>query len=38
MRFGAELVFSLCETFNTEVIIINPHSAPLTVTWTGLTP
>lgn len=23
MRFGAELVFSLCETFNTEVIIIN---------------
>lgn len=27
MRFGAELVFSLCEMFNTEVIIINRTTA-----------
>jgi len=23
LRFGSELIFSLCETFNTEVVIIN---------------
>ena len=29
LRFGAELVFGLCEVFNTEVVIINQGEQPL---------
>lgn len=29
LRFGAELIFSLCEAFNTEVVIINQGEPPL---------
>ena len=29
LRFGSELVFSLCETFNVEVVIINHGEQPL---------
>lgn len=29
LRFGSELIFSLCETFNTEVVIINQGEQPL---------
>ena len=29
LRFGSELVFSLCEVFNTEVVIINRGEQPL---------
>jgi predicted site-specific integrase-resolvase len=28
LRFGTELVFSLCEAYNTEVVIINPGEPP----------
>jgi predicted site-specific integrase-resolvase len=28
LRFGADLVFSLCEAFHTEVVIINQSEAP----------
>lgn len=31
LRFGAELIFSLCEAFNTEVVIINQGEPPLSV-------
>ena len=29
LRFGSELVFSLCEAYNTEVVIINQGEQPL---------
>ena len=29
LRFGSELIFSLCETYNTEVVIINQGEQPL---------
>ncbi len=29
LRFGSELVFSLCETFQTEVVLINQGEQPL---------
>lgn len=29
LRFGAELVFALCEAYHTEVVIINPGEQPL---------
>ena len=29
LRFGSELIFSLCETFNTEVVLINQGEQPL---------
>lgn len=29
VRFGSELIFSLCETFNTEVVLINQGEQPL---------
>jgi putative resolvase len=29
LRFGSELVFALCEVFNTEVVIINQGEAPV---------
>ena len=29
LRFGSELVFSLCEAYNTEVVILNPGEPPL---------
>ena len=29
LRFGSELIFSLCEAFNTEVVIINQNEQPL---------
>ena len=29
LRFGSELIFSLCEAFNTEVVIINQGEQPL---------
>jgi len=29
LRFGSELVFSLCETFQTEVVLINQGELPL---------
>jgi putative resolvase len=29
LRFGSELVFALCEAFNTEVVIINQGQQPL---------
>lgn len=29
LRFGSELIFSLCEAFNTEVVIINQGDRPL---------
>lgn len=28
LRFGSELIFSLCETFNTEVVLINQGEQP----------
>ena len=31
LRFGSELVFSLCEAYNTEVVIINQGEPPLRV-------
>jgi predicted site-specific integrase-resolvase len=29
LRFGSELIFTLCEAFNTEVVIINQGLQPL---------
>ena len=29
LRFGSELVFALCEAYNTEVVIINQGEQPL---------
>ena len=29
LRFGSELVFTLCEMFNVEVVIINPSDHPV---------
>jgi putative resolvase len=29
LRFGSEIIFSLCETFNTEVVLINQGEQPL---------
>ena len=29
LRFGSELVFSLCEAYNTEVVLINQGEQPL---------
>ena len=29
--FGSELVYSLCEAYNTEVVIINPGEPPLRI-------
>jgi putative resolvase len=29
LRFGAEIIFTLCETFNVEVVIINQGDRPL---------
>lgn len=31
LRFGSEIIFSLCETFKTEVVLINPGEQPLSV-------
>ena len=31
LRFGSELVFSLCEAYNTEVVIINQGEQPLSL-------
>lgn len=31
LRFGSELIFSLCEEFNTEVVLINQGEQPLSI-------